>query len=51
MSEKKKNTALNRLEQEMLSEVQALFSKYREKLEKFNNAENNGDAVNMNSTV
>lgn len=51
MSEKKKNTALNRLEQEMLSEVQALFSKYREKLDKFNNAENNGDAVNMNSTV
>ena len=32
MSEKKENTALDKLEQEMLNEVKALFNKYREKL-------------------
>lgn len=51
MSEPEEKTPLDQLEKEMISEVQALFNKYREKLEQYKNAENNGNALNMHSTV
>lgn len=51
MSEDRENTALDKLEQEMLNEVKALFKKYREKLEQVQNSENNGNAVSIHSTV
>ena len=51
MSEKRENTALDKLEQEMLNEVKALFNKYREKLEQVQNTENNGNAMSIHSTV
>lgn len=43
-------TPLDQLEKEMISEVQALFHKYREKLE-YKDAENNGNALSMHSSV
>lgn len=51
MSEDRENTALDKLEQEMLNDVKALFKKYREKLEQVQNSENNGNAVSIHSTV
>ena len=51
MSEKRENTALDKLEQEMLNEVKDLFNKYREKLEQIQNTENNGNATSKHSTV
>ena len=47
----KGDTALDQLEQEMLGEVQALFNKYRDRLEEVKNQENNGNAMSMHSTV
>lgn len=44
-------TPLDQLEKEMISEVQALFHKYREKLEQYKDAENNGNALSMHSSV
>lgn len=49
MTEPDGKTPLDQLEKEMIIEVQALFNKYREKLEQ--NAENNGNALTMHSTV
>ena len=46
-----KPTALDQMEKEMINEIQALFDKYREKLDEFKNAENNGNALSMHSTV
>ena len=51
MSEVRGNSALDQLEKEMLDEVQALFNKYRDKLEQFKTAENNGNAMSIHSTV
>lgn len=51
MSQPEEKTPLDQLEKEMISEVQALFNKYREKLEQYKNAENNGNALSMHSTV
>ncbi|CAH3136821.1 unnamed protein product [Porites lobata] len=50
-SKVKGDTALDQLEQEMLGEVQALFNKYRDRLEEVKNQENNGNAMSMHSTV
>lgn len=47
----KGDTALDQLEKEMLGEVQALFNKYRDRLEEVKNQENNGNAMSMHSTV
>ena len=47
----KGDTALEQLEKEMLDEVQALFNKYRDRLEEVKNQENNGNAMSMHSTV
>lgn len=47
----KRDTALDQLEKEMLGEVQALFNKYRDRLEEVKNQENNGNAMSMHSTV
>lgn len=47
----KEDTALDQLEKEMLGEVQALFNKYRDRLEEIKNQENNGNAMSMHSTV
>ena len=49
MTETDGKTPLDELEKEMMTEVQALFNKYREKLEQ--NAENNGNALCMHSEV
>ena len=51
LSEPEEETPLDQLEKEMMSEVQALFNKYREKLEQHKNVENNGNALSMHSTV
>ena len=42
MTEKGEDKTLEQLEQEMLKELQALFTKYRGKLENFKNNANNG---------
>ena len=47
----KGDTALDQLEKEMLGEVQALFNKYRDRLEEVKKQENNGNAMSMHSTV
>ena len=49
MTEPDGKTPLDQLEKEMIVEVQALFNKYREKLEQ--NAENNGNALSTHSSV
>ncbi|XP_078348134.1 uncharacterized protein LOC144633195 isoform X1 [Oculina patagonica] len=49
MTEPDEKTPLDQLEKEMIIEVQALFNKYREKLEQ--SAENNGNALTMHSSV
>lgn len=51
MTEPEEKTPLDQLEKEMISEVQALFNKHREKLEQYKDAENNGNALSMHSTV
>ena len=45
-----KLTALDQMEKEMINEIQALFDKYREKLDEFKNADN-GNALSMHSSV
>ena len=45
-----KPTALDQIEKEMINEIQALFDKYREKLDEFKNADN-GNALSMHSSV
>lgn len=47
----KGNTALDQLEKEMLGEVQALFNKYRDRLEEVKTQENNCNALSTHSTV
>ena len=49
MTEPDGKTPLDQLESEMLSEVRALFDKYREKLHQ--NGESNGKALSVHSTV
>jgi len=44
-------THYDQLEKEMLNEVQALFSKYREKLEQLKTTEKNGNPTLLHSTV
>ena len=44
-------THYDQLEKEMLNEVQALFSKYREKLEQLKTAEKNGNPTLLHSSV
>jgi len=44
-------THYDQLEKEMLDEVQALFSKYREKLEQLKTAEKNGNPTLLHSSV
>ena len=51
LSEVKENTALDQLEKEMVNEVQALFNKYRDKLQQLKNCENNGNTMSVHSTV
>jgi len=51
LSEVKGDTALDQLEKKMLGKVQALFNKYRDRLEEVKNQENNGNAMSTHPTV